>query len=209
MSKKTRFTGFQNAMLLATAFGVAFLFSQVAAGQPAEAQPQQASPKSKTASQPKWTHPAIKDIGGVHPRPELPVRPDPAANYKILVDVVSDERDPAGRFYGLQRLARLVNLMAYAKVPAEHVHIVAVLDGPTGAAAFSNAFYRKRFNSDNPNLAALRALKKAGVELMICSQALAEHGLPDSAVIPEVTVTLSALTDMVVYGQRGYTYMQL
>jgi hypothetical protein len=33
--------------------------------------------------------------------------------------------------------------------------------------------------------------------------------LPDSAVVPDVTVTLSALTDVVVYGQKGYSYMEL
>jgi hypothetical protein len=31
----------------------------------------------------------------------------------------------------------------------------------------------------------------------------------DSKVSPDVTVTLSALIDAVVYGQRGYSYMQL
>ncbi|HKK45112.1 MAG TPA: DsrE family protein, partial [Balneolaceae bacterium] len=67
----------------------------------------------------------------------------------------------------------------------------------------------KQFKSDNPNLPILHALKKAGVKLMICSQALAEHGMPDKIVDPDVTITLSALTDAVVYGQKGYTYMQL
>ena len=31
----------------------------------------------------------------------------------------------------------------------------------------------------------------------------------DSDVGPDITVSLSALTDFVVYGQRGYSYMQL
>lgn len=47
------------------------------------------------------------------------------------------------------------------------------------------------------------------MQLLICSQALAENKLPDSAVDPDVTITLSALTDMVVFGQKGYIYMQL
>lgn len=165
--------------------------------------------KAKTPGQPRWVYPAIAKFGGVHPRPNVPVRPDPSANYKIFVDVVSKDRDPAGHYDGLLRLARLVNLMAYAKVPSKHVHIVALLDGEAGWAAAVNAAYQKRFNADNPNLPIIHALRKAGVELLICSQALAEHNLPDSIVDPDVTITLSALTDAVVYGEKGYIYMQL
>jgi len=172
---------------------------------------QAAQPKAEStpAKAPEWVYPLIPGFGGVHPRPDLPVRPDPSVNYKIFVDVVSHNRDPAGRFEGLQRLARLVNLMAYAKVPPQHVHIVALLDGASAMAAVSNDFYRKNFKGDNPNLALVQALKKAGVALLVCGQGLAENGMPDSVVSPDATVTLSALTDVVIYGQRGYIYMQL
>ncbi len=47
------------------------------------------------------------------------------------------------------------------------------------------------------------------MQLLVCSQALAEQGLPDSAVDPDVTVSLSGVTDPVVDGQRGYSYMRL
>jgi intracellular sulfur oxidation DsrE/DsrF family protein len=168
-----------------------------------------ANDKGKAASTPQWIHPAIPGFGGVHPRPDLPVRPNPKENYKIFVDVVTGDRNPAGRFYSLMRLARLVNLMAYAKVPSDHVHIVALLDEQVGYAAGTNAFYNKAFGGDNPNLALVHALKKAGVTMLICSQGMAENNIPDGAIDPDVTITLSALTDMVVYGHKGYTYMRL
>jgi intracellular sulfur oxidation DsrE/DsrF family protein len=70
--------------------------------------------------------------------------------------------------------------------------------------------YRQHLQQDhNPNLPLLHALKAAGVQLMICGQALAEHGIPDAAISPDVTITLSALTDIAVYGERGYSFMQL
>ena len=168
---------------------------------------QAAQPKAKAV--PEWIYPVIPGIGGVHPRPNLPVWPDPKVDYHIFVNIVSNERNPAGEYDALMRLARLVNVMAYAQVPPDHVHIVALLDSEAGYAALSDAYFRKMFHADNPNLAAVHALKKAGVQLLICSQALAESKLPDSAVDPDVTITLSALTDMVVYGQKGYIYMQL
>ena len=47
------------------------------------------------------------------------------------------------------------------------------------------------------------------MELLVCSQAMAEMGLKDSDIGPDITISLSALSDFVVYGQRGYSYMQL
>lgn len=99
--------------------------------------------------------------------------------------------------------------MAYAKVPRDHVHIVALLDEQVGYAPGANAFYSKVFGGDNPNLELVHALKKAGVTLLVCSQGLAENNIPDNAIDPDLTITLLALTDNVVYGHKGYTYMRL
>ncbi|KGI78367.1 DsrE family protein [Oleiagrimonas soli] len=171
------------------------------------------APMHKGASDVTWVYPVIPKFGGVHPNPGADMQPDPNADYKILVDVVTGDPSSGHQLGSLNRLARLVNLMGYAKVPQDHVHIVAVLDRQVGATALTNAAYRKFFDKkgkgENPNLPILRALKKAGVKLMICSQAMAEMGLKNSDIDPSVTVTLSALTDPVIYGHRGYTYMQL
>ncbi len=188
----------------AVPFLLAFVVTAAWTAHSAEA----AGPAAKSAK-PTWIHPLIKGYGGVHPRADVPVRPDPKVNYRIFVDVVSGDKDSEGRFESLKRLARLVNLMAYAKVPPSHVHIVALLDGMTGYASATDAIYQQHFKTNNPNLPIIHALKKARVKLLVCSQALAGQNLPDSAVDPDVTITLSGLTDVVVYGQKGYIYMRL
>ncbi|MFZ1906291.1 MAG: DsrE family protein [Steroidobacteraceae bacterium] len=156
-----------------------------------------------------WLFPAVEAYGGVHARPDLPIRPDPSAQYKIMVDVIHMGDNHAKVADSLKRLARLVNLMAYAGVPRDHVHIVAVLDERAGLLGLTNAAYRQRFKVDNPNLVLLHRLKAAGVDLLVCSQGMAEAGLADSTMAPEVTVTLSALMDFAVFGARGYSYLQL
>lgn len=188
----------------------ALLIATVAALLPAAAV-YAAAPASpgKRAPSTTWIHPVIKDYGGVHPRPELPLQPDPAADYKVIVDVVHGSKDPSKVMGSLQRLARLRNLMGYAHVPADHVHIVAVLDERSAYAALTDAAYRKHFKVGNPNLKLLHELKASGVQLLICSQALAGMGWPDTSISPDVTITLSALSDFAIYGQRGYAYMQL
>jgi len=172
---------------------------------------QAATPKSGTDARPAmdWIHPVIPKFGAMHPRPDAAVQPDPGADYKVFVDVVSAHTDHAKLLPALDRLARMVNLMGYAKVPAEHLHIVVLLNEGAAMAGWTNATYRSKFHIDNPNLDLVHALHKAGVQLLVCSQALAGQGLPDSAVDPDVTVSLSGVTDPVIYGQRGYSYMRL
>jgi intracellular sulfur oxidation DsrE/DsrF family protein len=187
-------------------------------------QPLHAGENGKTAPHAKkaeaaWVYPVIAKFGGVHPRPDVDMQPDPNADYKIFVDVVSIGKDPSRPIQSLDRLARLVNLMGYAKVPADHVHIVALLDEKAGMAALTDAAYARimtkfdrkhaKKGMKNPNLPILHALKQAGVKLMVCSQAMAGLGLKDSDIDPSVTITLSGLTDPVIYGHRGYTFMQL
>ncbi len=157
----------------------------------------------------EWIHPVIAGYGAVHPRPDVALQPDPTADYRVFVHLTGADKSQDKPMQSLDRLARLVNLMGFAKVPPRHVHIVALLDGPAALAGLTDAAYRKQFHHDNPDLKLIHALKQAGVKLLVCSQALAGHGLADSAVDPDVTITLSALTDQVIYGQRHYSYMQL
>jgi intracellular sulfur oxidation DsrE/DsrF family protein len=156
-----------------------------------------------------WVYPAIAGHGGVHPSETLPFRPVPSQEYRIIIDVASASDDPAKVANSLERLARLVNLLAYAGVPPANTHLVAVLDERAGLLALSNAVYRTRFKVDNPNLGLLHQLKVSGVQLLVCSQALAEAAYSDDAVTPDVTISLSALTDFAIFGQQGFSYMRL
>lgn len=171
--------------------------------------PSDAPAAAPAAAAGQWVYPVVPGYGGVRPRADLPSELSSRTDYKVIVDVVHGDPDHASVPGSLVRLARLVNLMGYAGIPRDHVHIAVVIEGLAGFSVLTNEAYRKRFKVDNPNLALLHELKEAGVELMVCAQALAENDWSDSDVTPDVTVTLSALTDFVVYGQRGYSYMQL
>ncbi len=169
------------------------------------ADPASSAPQPQTT----WIYPVITGHGGVHPNDTLPFRPDPAQDYHILVDVITPSKDASKVSGALERLARIVNLMAYAGVPASHVHIVAVLNEGAGLLPLSEAAYQQRFKTGNPNLDLLHQLKQAGVQLLVCSQAMAGAGLTADDMSPDVTVSLSALTDFVVLGHQGYSYLRL
>jgi len=156
-----------------------------------------------------WVYPLIKGYGGVHPRPDLLADLPAGREYKVIADVVHGSTDHAHVAGALERLARLQNLFAYVGVPREHVQIAAVIEGQAGWAILTNEAYRKRFKVDNPNLELLGELRRSGVQLMTCAQALAENDISDSDVSPDVRVTLSALADFVSYEAQGYGYLQL
>ena len=155
-----------------------------------------------------WTNPVIKDFGPVVPRPDAALQPDKNADYKVVFNVTAwatpDKVEP-----GLERVARTVNLFASAGVPASHLHFIAVIHGPATPAVLDDAHYREKFNVDNPNIKLIAALKNAGVQVVVCAQALANFKFPDAWVDPNVQVTLAALTDLIILQQQGYILVPL
>ena len=101
------------------------------------------------------------DIPGAH---ELP-KPD--MTYKVLFDIKNpapkvDEVNP-----GLIVVARYVNTLAANGVPADHRKIIVVFHG--AEIFLDNAAYRQFSNGhDNPNIALIQSMKKAGVDFRVC-----------------------------------------
>lgn len=161
------------------------------------------------AAEPQWAYPAISGYGRMHPLPDAAMQPDKSTTYKAVFDVTAAIRDPAKPYAGLDRVAKVVNIFASAGVPLSHLELVAVLHGPSTFAVLDNAHYRAKYHVDNPNIALIAALKKADVDVEVCGQALAELDIEHASVNKDVTITLSALSDVIIYSQKGYTLLKL
>lgn len=161
------------------------------------------------AAEPRWAYPAIPGYGRMHPLPHAAMQPDKSTTYKTVFDITAPIRDAAKPSSALDRVAKVVNIFASAGVPLSHLKFVAVLHGPATYAVLDNAHYRAKYHMDNPNIALIAALKRAGVNVEVCGQALAELSLEHAWVDKDVTITLSALSDVIIYGHKGYTLMQL
>jgi len=180
------------------ALGIGAVFALAAAGFTAPAH----------AASPKWTYPAIEGFGPVHPLPDAAMQPHKNKTYKAVFDVTKGISDPSKPDSGLDHVARAVNVFASAGVPLKHLHFVAVLHGPSTPAVLDNAHYRAKYNVDNPNIKLISALKKAGVKVEVCGQALADNDFQHDWVNKDVTITLSALSDLVMYGNMGYSFVK-
>ena len=148
-------------------------------------------------------------FGGVHPLPHAAVQPDPKATYKAFFYVTWASSSPSKVNPGLVHLARAVNVMVASGVPLSQLHYVALIHEKAAFVVLRNPYYHLLKGADNPNLVLLRELRKAGVRLLVCGQALAAMQVRQSWIDPDVEVSLSALSDETIYGNKGYAFVDL
>lgn len=153
----------------------------------------------------KTVFPLIKDFGPAFEVPFAVTVTDPGIEYKILVDVVTAGAKPEQINENLENVARIINLHALAGIPAEKIHVVAVIHGPAIMNILNNETHQQKFGVQNPNLPLLAALKQAGVQLYVCGQTLFKRNIDINTVTPEVKPSLSAITTVSTFVSKGYT----
>lgn len=165
-----------------------------------------AAPMAASAAGPKWENPVI-GYGHVHPLPHAAVQPSKTKVYRAIFDVTHGIANHAKPDAGLVHVARAVNVFASAGVPLSHLKFVAIVHGPATPSILKDSVYRKKYGVNNPNLKLISELRRAGVKVDVCGQALADLDFAHSWVDSNVTITLSALSTVVIYGNKGYAYM--
>jgi intracellular sulfur oxidation DsrE/DsrF family protein len=126
---------------------------------------------------------------------------------KVVFDITADAK-PTDLNKGLERVARLLNLYGSAGLKASDVRVALVLHGEATKSALSEDRYRSRFAADrNPDLALIGELRKPGVEVFVCGQALAYKGFERSEVSDGVKVASAALSVLINRQADGYSYV--
>ena len=101
-----------------------------------------------------------------------------------------------------------INTLAAHGVKRSNVRFVVVFHTtPSDDAVLDNAHYRAKYGVDNPNLAALAALRREGVELFVCGQSLLADGVPLEAVSHDVAIAEDGLVVLMTYGAQGYAHL--
>ena len=147
-------------------------------------------------------------VPGVEPARDLPGAkeiPDATTEYKVLFDVAQAPPKPTDVNPMLQATARYLNTLAKVGVPAEHRKIAVIFHQGGTSAILKNDAYKARNNGqDNPNIAIIQALKKAGVEFHVCGQAVLGMKIDPKDIQPEIQLDLWALTTIINMELRGY-----
>ena len=159
---------------------------------------------SPAADPPQMEYPKIQGHGGVFPAPQGAEGPQKGS--KVVVDVTSGAMD-GGVNKGLARAARFVNLLTIGGDTEPEVAVV--LHGGATKAALSSEAHSKHIGEANPNLEAMKKLREAGVEILVCSQALRHLGYSPDETDKNVDVALSAATAIINRQMQGFAYLPI
>jgi intracellular sulfur oxidation DsrE/DsrF family protein len=124
--------------------------------------------------------------------------PDPKMVYKVVFDIATaapkiDEVNP-----GLSGVVRYLNTLAKNGVPADHRKIAVVLhQNATEIILNDDTFKARNDGHDNPNIALIQSMKKAGVDFRVCGQSVLAHKIDPKTIVPEIELDLWALTTLV------------
>ncbi|MEO6927220.1 MAG: DsrE family protein [Rhodanobacter sp.] len=154
-----------------------------------------------------WQTPTIHGAGKIHPMPDAAYQPDPHATYKVVFSLSHFGAKPTEVSSSLEHVARAVNLYVNAGVPLSHLKFVAIAAGPATPIVLNDVQYRAKYGVANPNLPVIVQLRKAGVDVAVCAQAMAEHHFDYGWQDSHVTLALSGLTTVIDLQQQGYALM--
>ena len=148
--------------------------------------------------------PIITDFGHVFEieKAELNLQRDKV--YKVIFDVYTNT-DTKGAINPLvNTVARYLNMHAQNGVPAENMKVAVVMHGTAAKDALSNEAYKEKYKIDNPNAKLISALRAADVDLYVCGQSYKSRGLPIEGLSKDVKLSLSALTALIEFQEKGY-----
>ena len=156
-----------------------------------------------------WTTPAVHGYGKMHFLPNGAFKPQAGHTYKVVFSLTQGAKNPSEVSPALDHVARAVNLYVASGVPLSKLKFVAVASGSATSLALDDAHYRAQFGVPNPNLPLITVLKKDGITIAVCGQAMAEHHFEYDWIDSSVTLSLSALTTITTLQQAGYAFMPL
>jgi intracellular sulfur oxidation DsrE/DsrF family protein len=151
---------------------------------------------------------AIPNAEAAKPVPGAKELPDPNMTYKVVFDLATAAPKVEDVNPGLTGVARFVNTLSKYGVPAEHRKIAVVFHRDATEVILNNeTFQARNHGQDNPNIALIREMKKAGVDFRVCGQAVLAHKIDPKTIQPEIELDLWALTTIVNLELRGYVHV--
>lgn len=125
---------------------------------------------------------------------EMPI---PAGRaFRIAFDTSTPAEDD-GLNPTLTSAARFINMHAAAGVPVENIHLAIVIHG--------RALHDVATETAGPNADLVGALVEQGVEIIVCGQSAVWYDVGNDALLPGVTMALSAMTAHAMLQQDDYT----
>jgi intracellular sulfur oxidation DsrE/DsrF family protein len=150
--------------------------------------------------------PVVQGYGEVTPVEAAGEKPDPALDYKVVLNATKGGGADAPPPF-LDKAAKVANLLAQSGVPAQHRHVVVILQAAATTAVLNDKGLKARGLTRNPSAELIARLNAAGVSVRVCGQALAGAKIARDEVLPGIQVDLSALTTVSTLQLKGYALL--
>lgn len=151
----------------------------------------------------------VPDYGRYQEVPDPYLKPDPAMRYKVVFDVSQPARTPGSIHQGLERVARMVNLLNRHGVKLQPADIVVTIHGAAVPTTLTPQAFAARFKgAANPDAELIRQLTAAGVSFRLCGQSMVSGGYTKAELNPDVKVDVAAITTMATLQLQGYAVIQ-
>ena len=151
------------------------------------------------------TGPVIQKGGAHAPVPSVTFSVPADLEYKVVWDIKTGAPKPGELNDAFNVPARFVNQGAALGFARAKVQAAVVLHGGAGEELLVNEEYKARKGVDNPNIALLEEMSRAGVRIILCGQTMDTRKMPRDKVLPFVTVAPSAAWAHAVLLRQGYT----
>lgn len=147
--------------------------------------------------------PLIKDYGPIATVNGMEALPK-GAEFKVSFDLAKQSK--AGTVNrNIESAARFLNMHVAAGMKPEDLNLALVVHGSAVFDFTKDAKYQTKEGQDNINKQLIADLIANGVEIHICGQSATFQGVSADDLLPNVKMSLSAMTAHALLQQKGYT----
>lgn len=156
---------------------------------------------------PSPSAPAITGSLGYTKLPGAAYNPDPKHTYKIVFDITKPAAKPSEAAEGISLAVTELDQLRGNGVPATGTKFALVFHGGAIDSILNNETYKAKHGIDNPNLPILAALKREGVELLVCGQMLVITKTDPKTLSTDITLGSDALLMLATFQNNGYALL--
>ena len=147
--------------------------------------------------------PVITEYGAVYKvQPDFKVDTD--MEHRVVFDVASSPESHDEINALINTPARYLNMQAQSGVSETKMKVAVVIHGGAYKDILTDAVYRERFQTSNPNSGLVRALLSSGVEVILCGQTAGKREISKVDMLPGVQLALSAMNALVQLQSKDY-----
>jgi len=146
----------------------------------------------------------LRKAGTFAPVPDPSFPGDKSVEYKVVWDVTDGPAKPSELTPGLARPAGFLMQTDANGINRKRVHLALIVHGAATTAMLTNEQYKAATGVDNPNIALMQAMSDAGVQIIVCGQALAGRKITRDQLLPFVKVATSATLARATLHAQGY-----